>query len=261
MEKQKSHRLVGLACALLLTGTCAGEIRVWTSAEGGKTLEGEFVKLDGGTISLKRRDGTDLVFALDKLSLADRVHARELAEKMAASAATAAAAKDAVKADITVFSQFKFGETRKEVQEMLKKNSGLEGGMVEAFMARTGINGIFYIDLDGVRFDLYFDFNDSDRLREISLQSSSYEPGDYNSALKSAWGRLRSGFILRYGEPTLATGYPAASQISEGVSMSSDIWELSDRHMYLGTGMVEGQVSCVLRCSKEKYVSPEAESE
>ncbi len=259
MEKPISRSLVLLTCAALLTGPCAGEMRVWTSAEGGKTLEGEFVKLDGGTISLKRKDGTDLVFALDKLSLADRVHARELAERMAAGAATAAAAKDAVKADLTVFSQFKFGETRKEVQELLKKNSALEGGMVEAFMARTGINGIFYIDLDGIRFDLYFDFNDSDRLREISLQSASYDPGDYNGALKSAWGRLRSGFIIRYGEPTLATGYPAASQISEGVSMSSDIWELSDRHMYLGTGMTEGRVTCVLRCSGEKYVAPEPE--
>jgi len=172
---------IALAACALAAEPRAGEMRVWTSAEGGMTLEGEFVKL--------------------------------------------------------------------------------EGGMIEAFMARTGINGIFSIDIDGVRFDLFFHFDEADRLREIALQSSAYERGEYDKSLKGAWERLRGSFVLKFGQPTLSTGFPKASQISEGVSMSSDIWEQEKRPLYLGTGMVEGKVSCVLRSSRDQYIAPEPEGD
>ena len=67
---------------------------------------------------------------------------------------------------------------------------------------------------------------------------------------------IRNSFNSRYGEPKLTTGFPKKSVIGEGVAMSSDIWEVGKKHFYLGTGQIDGKVSCVLRCGAEPYVTP-----
>jgi hypothetical protein len=87
--------LLGLA-ALLAAAPLAA--RTWTSAEGGRTFEGEFKSYDAaaGKVSVLRPDGTVMVFAEDKLSAADR----EWLKAQPAAEAANPAAKPAAAGDV-----------------------------------------------------------------------------------------------------------------------------------------------------------------
>src|SRR5262245_55041514 len=51
----------------------AGEIRTWTAASGGFTVEAEFIELKpGDVVHLRTKDGRDVDVPLDRLSPGDR---------------------------------------------------------------------------------------------------------------------------------------------------------------------------------------------
>jgi len=235
--------------------TCSASARLWKNPEGTRAIEGEFASIDGKDIVLKTPTGKELRFALSFLSKADQ----ELAQKLASDAA----AKKALESTegINIFTKFEFGENQKAIEAKVKTIKELKGGVAEALRGRVGLSGAYFVELDGMRYDLHFNFDQNDRLTELSLQSDPFDPGDYDTSLKAAWNRLRSSFVSRYGEPpeNRQNGFPKRSVITEGAAMSSDLWQVGDRHLYLGTGMIEGKVSCVLRCSNKTYVPEDSE--
>ncbi len=219
--------------------------REWTSANGANKLVGDFVKLEKSMITLKRPNGRLVKFDISKLSKEDQKFARKKA-----------GIKEPVqKGNFSVFDQFRFGQSRNSVEAELKRNRDIQGGIHDIFLARTGINGLYFVSIEGERFDLFFEWDEDERLKEIVLQSSPFNPGDYDTSLKKTWQRLRNNFCTRYGEPQNTTGFPKNSMLVEGGAMSSDIWELgTKKHFYLGTGRKDGKASCVLRCGAEPYV-------
>lgn len=240
---------------LLLSLTGNTSARLWKNAEGTRAIEGELVTIDGADVVLKTPAGKELRFALSFLGQQDQ----DMAKNLVAEAKRAAANK--ATEGVTVLSKFTFGDSRKSIEAQVKTIKELKGGVADALRGRVGLSGAYFVMLDGMRYDLHFEFSESDRLTEVSLQSDPFEPTEYDGSLKAAWTRLRSSFVSRYGEPpeNRQNGYPERSVIKEGVSMSSDLWDLAGRYLYLGTGMMDGKVSCVLRCSNKSYVPPEAE--
>lgn len=78
-----------LSCFLIASATA--QARTWTDAATGRTLEAEFVKAGGGTVTLKRAsDGMPFTLPLSRLSAADQAF---VAAQAGAPAATAAASK------------------------------------------------------------------------------------------------------------------------------------------------------------------------
>lgn len=68
----------------------------WTDSSGSKTLEAEFVQLDGIQLKLKKSDGAEVVIPLYKLDDASRLQARKLAKaQQTPASATGAGAKPA----------------------------------------------------------------------------------------------------------------------------------------------------------------------
>ena len=61
------------ACALLLASLAPAEVREWTTVDGGKTLNAEYVSSADGEVTIRRqRDGREFTLSLEKISEADR---------------------------------------------------------------------------------------------------------------------------------------------------------------------------------------------
>ena len=75
------------ACLALCAFTCL-QSRTWTEAQTGRTLEGDFVKVQGGSVVVRAVNGSTLQLPLARLSEADQTFVKE----QAASATTPATA-------------------------------------------------------------------------------------------------------------------------------------------------------------------------
>jgi hypothetical protein len=89
-----------------------GLARVWTSADGSKTFEGDFISCDDKTVTVKR-GFKEMTFKIELLSEADQKWAKEEQARLEAVEANREAAAD--------FAESDFGKA-------LKKLSKLEGG-------------------------------------------------------------------------------------------------------------------------------------
>jgi hypothetical protein len=83
----------------LALGMGCATARTWKSADGTKTFDAEFTKLDGNSLTVTQTNGKTLSFPLGVLSSEDQTFAKEEAEKAKAeveSSADSAALLDAV---------------------------------------------------------------------------------------------------------------------------------------------------------------------
>jgi len=121
---------------LLLTGVLASavgqaEARTWTDATGRYTIQGDFEKLEKGTVNIRRDDGKLVRIPLEKLSEADRQHVRTLTTS-AEESPFAVAPEQHMPADKTNTSD---GE--KDVQTVIAEGVGLsrDEALKDAFRA------------------------------------------------------------------------------------------------------------------------------
>ena len=54
-----------------------GEMRTWKPASGGAPIEGELIRVEGGTVFIKKKNGHQLGIPLGKLSPEDQNYARQ----------------------------------------------------------------------------------------------------------------------------------------------------------------------------------------
>jgi len=66
-----------IALSLLLVATTYAEIRTWTDIQG-RTMEAEFVRLQGDRVAFQKADGMRYSFSLARLSQADKDHIKTL---------------------------------------------------------------------------------------------------------------------------------------------------------------------------------------
>lgn len=114
MISKKSSITIGLSTLL----TIAASARTWTSADGAKTFEADFLSNKGEEVTVLK-NGRNVTFTLDKLSEADVAWVAKEAEKKAAEAAS--------KAAVEAFAESDFGKAFKKLQKLegkrLKKYS------------------------------------------------------------------------------------------------------------------------------------------
>lgn len=72
--------LIGILFAAAVLSGGAQEVRTWTDIKGSR-VEAAFVKLDGGAVHLKTRDGRVLPTKLENLCEEDRAYVKELTYK------------------------------------------------------------------------------------------------------------------------------------------------------------------------------------
>jgi hypothetical protein len=214
-------RFLILALALIVPLT-AGEIRTWTNPDGSKTFRAEFIRRDKDTVTLRPVAGRELNLEMDKLHADDHVWLKK-------NHPTEAESKAAEIPDNTaVFDTLKFGDNRKTVTEKLEASKMVEANLDSTFFGRTGINGIYRTvhKIGGLHCYLFFDWDEGDRLKEITLRTEDKSAAEYNSSLKPCWEALTELIGPIYGNPLQTVRMPAPSELANEQMLATHLWRI-----------------------------------
>jgi hypothetical protein len=214
-------RVFILTLALLMP-LAAGEIRTWTNPDGSKTFKAEFIRRDKDTVTLRLLGKGELSMALDKLHPSDQSWLKT--NHPTESEAKAAEVPD----DAAIFDTLKFGDNRTTVTNKLKASKMVETNLNSTFFGRTGMNGIYRTvqPIGGLHCYLFFDWDEADLLKEITLRTEDKAVGEYDTVLKPCWQALTELIVPIYGKPLQTTEMPAASDLKNEQMLASHLWRI-----------------------------------
>ena len=222
------------AITLLFCGSALAlhaESRPWKSADGERSIQGEFLKRDDKSITVRRSDGKSIDIPLDLLHPDDRtwlnlnhpLPGTELPPKAA------------------VFDQLAFGDTRQDVLAKLHASKFVELTVDDIFLARAGLNGVFRTRhrIGGLDTLLYFDWTDDNGLKEILLQTDALPSATKEAQLVPCWKEFIDLLTTLHGKPIHENNDLNLTAITDGQMSGTHLWKLD------GTG------SAVLGAARE----------
>jgi hypothetical protein len=192
--------------------------RPWLSADGARSVQGEFVKRDASSVTILRSDRREISIPLEKLHPDDRAwlnanHPLPGAEPPAAD---------------MVFDKLKFGDSRSEVFEKLKDSKFVELTVAETFLGRSGLNGVFRTrhKIGGLDAMLFFDWTEDQTLKEVTLQTAAMPAGRLKDQLEPCWKDFIKLLTTIHGEPIHANPKLEIAPIEDGAMSSTHLWKL-----------------------------------
>ncbi len=202
------------------------ETRVWRSSDGGKSIQGEFVKRDKTNVVILRPDQREVTIPLEKIHHEDLAWLNERHPLPAA----APHPKD------HLFDKLKFGDSRAEVTEKLKASKLVKATLPETMFARTGLNGIFQTvhKVGGLEASLYFDWTESGTLRELTLQTTPVSGNDAQTRLTGCWKEFIELLTSLHGNPIHAHDKLDIKAVPDESISNTHLWKLDHR----GTAML-----------------------
>jgi hypothetical protein len=242
-----------MSLGVMLVGTVAAESRKWRSKDGSKFIIADYVSHNQFTVTVKRVDGK--VVTLDRGDL--HTEDVDFVAKLPASAATSPGPNKPSKSshtgpamdDSAVFDTLKLGDTRAEVMAKIKASKSLELTVDEIYLGRFGLNGSYRTKqtIGGLKCLLYFDWDSSGNLKELSLQTQPQPSSAYQGLLKDTWTELSKLMTTLHGKPLQNADYPAAGVLQNDSSLSSHLWRMANGgSALLGTSKsVEGYMVSV----------------
>lgn len=235
------------AIHLLLAATLvAGESRTWTNPDGTKHFEAEFIRREKDTVTLLRKDGKKLSLDLAMLNMEDQ---RWLNLNHPADGGEPVPDADAV------FDTLKFGDSRETVMEKLKASKIVEADLNGTFFGRTGLNGIYKTKhaIGGIHCFLFFDWDEGDGLKEITLQTEGKTLGEYDTTLKPCWTQLVALMGPIHGKALQDAGFPPSGKLGDGQMLASHLWNIeSGGTVMLGTCRQADDYQVAVRFTREK---------
>ena len=240
---------------IALFGLAFGSLsaREWRSADGKKSFEASYVSNDGKLVTL-RKGNSIVTLAVEKLHEDDQVW---LNTNHPAQANTGTNGGTSGKPGIpqpapkgAAFDTLEFGDTRGEVLEKLNASPMVDGSVAEVMLARVGLNGIYRTKqtIGGLHCHLYFDWDSSNRLKEVTLRTNGRPIDSYSGLLKSNWSEMIDLLTMLHGEPINRADYPNSSDLQDGLILNSHLWRTEDGHsVMLGTGQEGNQYSVSVR--------------
>ncbi len=234
--------------AALLTGVDA---RTWKSADGAKSFEGEFVKRELNSITINKA-GEEVTIDLGKLHEDDKKWV-ELNHPIAIAA-------DPEVDPNAVFDTLTFADNRETALKKLKESKVVEMTMDEAFIGRSGLNGIFRTrkKIGKVTASLYFDWTDAGKLKELTLQTDKIPADSYESDFGPSWSALIKLMSSIYGTASTEGPMPSMQSIPDGSFLPSHFWKLENGcSALLGTAREGKQYQLVVRFTEKKVEAVE----
>ncbi len=222
----------------------AGTPRVWKSADGTRTLEGEFIGLDGDQITLKLKDGKTSTFSLEKLSEDDRKFA------VAEHRKPKTELRELLGAPGQAFDNIRFGISRDLYDAALAKSAHTQsvGGAEIEFFGQTVVLGDFLALIDGRSYQFRPLFEEG-ILTDLRLEGTPVDASP-DSTIRSRVGEIKSLVALAFGDPAESFEFPDVENLSQGAFGISDTWNLpGGRKLYLAVSRVEKdkRLACTLR--------------
>ena len=232
-----------IAFAAALTMSSSAEPRQWRNSDASSSFEGEYVKHDATSVTIRRTNGTEVTIPLSKLHADDRtwVHGLALTEKPADEGAA-------------VFDSLHFGDTRKEVEEKLLASKLVEPSVDPTFLGRLGLNHTFRTreTIGGMKCMLSFGWTAAGGLNEITLQTEARDAASYSGHLRKTWEELATLLTQLHGKALQDGPYPPLEQLTDGAFLGSHLWRLENGGTaILGTGGHEGGFQVTVRFTTE----------
>lgn len=230
---------------LIFITTCTGiaAARPWKSADGGRSIDGDFLKRDANSVTIRKVGGGDVMIELTKLH-ADEVKWLNTNHPLKTDGPDPAA----------VFDTLKFGDSRETVTKKLKESKIVETTVDETFFGRSGLNGIYFTrqKIGKVKASLYFDWNPNDTLKELTLQTDLLPAADYNPELKPTWAAFVELLSVLYGTPAVKGPMPTMDSLGDGTFSPSHLWKLDGgKSALLGTARDGQKYQLVVRFTEK----------
>ena len=148
-----------------------------------------------------------------------------------------------------IYGDLEFGDSRQTVTQKLRKSSLVTLSVDEAFLGRTGLNGVFKCKarLAGLDYHLYFNWSENDGLNEITLRSNELDMACYRAELHRAWQEADALFARVYGAATQKAPYPASNTFGENSMLITHVWQQPGHSILLGTGVNKGKCFMFIR--------------
>lgn len=201
--------------------------RTWTSADGEKTIEGEYVSHADEHVVIKR--GTkDIIVKYEFLSDADRKWVEDLDKAVETDPKSSPKDAELLKTLLTIVQH---GDGESTVVDKLDQNPHVDATLSKTFLARVGLNGFFKTKatLNGRQFAYYFDWNDQDHLSCITLRSEEFPRADFAKRVKDAWLAGNQLISQCYGEAEQASDFPPVSALTPTANlMITHVWHPED---------------------------------
>jgi hypothetical protein len=129
-----------------------------------------------------------------------------------------------------VFGDICLGDPHKVVTEKLRKSSLLELSVNEVYLGRFGLNGSYRTKktIGGLKCLLYFDWDASSCLKELTMQTQPQSGSEYDGSLKKNWQELIALMTTLNGKPLQGADFPQSSQLQNDMSLNTHLWRLND---------------------------------
>jgi len=224
-------RVLFLTWILLLPSLAHAESRKWMSKDGSKFIIADYVSHNQFTVTVKRVDGKVVTLGRNDLHPDDVNFLAKLpTPKTTPGKPTTESPTAATPAmeDSAVFDTLKLGDTRKEVQDKIKASKMLELTVDEIYLGRFGLNGSYRTKqtIGGLKCLLYFDWDESGNLKELTLQTQPQQGDTYGGLLKDTWAELSKLMTTLHGKPLQNADFPAVSTLQNDMSLSTHLWRL-----------------------------------
>jgi hypothetical protein len=224
-------RVLFLTWILLLPSLAQAESRKWMSKDGSKFIIADYVSHNQFTVTVKRVDGKVVTLGRNDLHPDDVNYLAKLpAPKTTPSKPSTPDPTNTapVMEDSAVFDTLKLGDSHKEVQGKVKASKMLELTVDEIYLGRFGMNGSYRTKqtIGGLKCLLYFDWDESGNLKELTLQTQPQQGDTYGGLLKDTWAELSKLMTTLHGKPLQNADFPAASTLQNDMSLSTHLWRL-----------------------------------
>jgi hypothetical protein len=220
--------------------------RQWKSADGSRSFQGEFLKRDAKTVTLRRLGDTkETVLLLDKLHPDDRTWVNNNHPLAAVGMPDASA----------VFDELCFGDNRDAAFKKLKASKFVEMTTDEAFIGRSGLNGVFRTrqKIGGQFASLYFDWTGDNQLKEITLQTDPVPSSDRDAHLTPCWKGLIGLINTLHGKPIVSDTQIRFSSVPDGAFSPTHLWKLeTGGSAQLGAARDGDKYQIVVRFTKDE---------
>jgi len=238
-----------LILAIASAPALIAETRPWKSADGLRSVQGEFIKRDATSVTIRNDVGKELTIDFSKLH-PDEKKWLDLNHSLA-TPATAAPAPDPT----AFFDNLTFDDTRDTTLAKLKASKVVEMTSDETFIGRSGINGVFRTrqKIGSLNVFLYFDWTEAGKLKELTLQTESLPATAYKSDLEPSWKGFVELLSTLYGKPVQKGPLPQPESIADGSFSPSHLWAIeTGGSALLGTAREANKYQLVVRFTQKK---------
>lgn len=218
---------------IILAGLACGEQRLWMNADGNRSVRGEYVTQDQTTVTIRRSDFKEVKIPIQSLHASDQKWLVEAKTGKTNSAKTGSSSKPQAAltaGGLGIMTSLKFGSTRNEVMATLKASKEVEPTIAETLIGRTGLNGIYGLrsQIGGLKATLFFDWDDSQGLKEIIVQTKSLPMSEQKTVLEPCWQEMIAYLTELHGAPSQANPVLQLQTIPDGTMFGTHMWNLSE---------------------------------